>query len=67
MALSWKISICGIKKITVQTKKLYLCGINNLMIMIKSSENKGITATIALKNEVAGKAAMPEVRRRAEW
>jgi hypothetical protein len=25
------------------------------MIMIKSIENKGITATIALKNEVAGK------------
>jgi hypothetical protein len=27
---------------------------------MKSSENKGITATIALKNEVAGKASMPE-------
>jgi hypothetical protein len=34
---------------------MYLCGINNLMIMIKSIENKGITATVALKNEVAGK------------
>jgi hypothetical protein len=45
-------------------KKLYLCGINNLMTMMKSVENKGITATIALKNEVAGKAPMPEVRRR---
>jgi hypothetical protein len=27
--------------------------------MKKSIENKGITATIALKNEVAGKASMP--------
>jgi hypothetical protein len=43
---------------------MYLCDINNLMIMMKSIENKGITATIALKNEVAGKASMPEVRRR---
>jgi hypothetical protein len=34
------------------------------MIMKKSIENKGITATIALKNEVAGKASMPEVQRR---
>jgi hypothetical protein len=34
------------------------------MIMMKSIENKGITATKALKNEVAGKASMPEVRRR---
>jgi hypothetical protein len=32
------------------------------MIMIKSIEGKGKTATIALKNEVAGKASMPEVR-----
>jgi hypothetical protein len=32
--------------------------------MKKSSENKGITATGALKNEFAGKASMPEVRRR---
>jgi hypothetical protein len=30
----------------------------------KSIENKGKTATDALKNEVAGKALMPEVRRR---
>jgi hypothetical protein len=28
------------------------------MIMIKSSDNKGITATIALKNGVAGKTSM---------
>jgi hypothetical protein len=42
---------------------MYLYGINNLMIMMKSIENKGITATVALKNEVAGKASMPEVRR----
>jgi hypothetical protein len=34
------------------------------MTMMESIENKGITATIALKNEVAGKASMPEVRRR---
>jgi hypothetical protein len=34
------------------------------MIMMKSIENKGITATDTLKNEVAGKASMPEVRRR---
>jgi hypothetical protein len=27
-------------------------------------ENRRITATLALKNEVAGKALMPEVRRR---
>jgi hypothetical protein len=33
------------------------------MIMMKSIENKGITATDTLKNEVAGKASMPEVRR----
>jgi hypothetical protein len=45
---------------------MYLCGINNLMIMMKSIENKGITATLALKNEVAGKAQMPEVRCRVE-
>jgi hypothetical protein len=32
--------------------------------MKKSIENKGITATLALKNEVAGKAQMPEVRRK---
>jgi hypothetical protein len=32
--------------------------------MMKSIENKGITATIALKNELAGKASMLEVRRR---
>jgi hypothetical protein len=32
--------------------------------MKKSIENNGITASIALKNEVAGKASMPEVRRR---
>jgi hypothetical protein len=32
------------------------------MIMMKNVEKKGITATIALKNEVAGKASMPEVR-----
>jgi hypothetical protein len=43
---------------------MYLCGINNLTIMMESIENKGITATKALKNEVAGKASMPEVRRR---
>jgi hypothetical protein len=34
------------------------------MTMMKSIENKGITVTIALKNELAGKASMPEVRRR---
>jgi hypothetical protein len=32
--------------------------------MNKNIENKGITATDTLKNEVAGKASMPEVRRR---
>jgi hypothetical protein len=32
--------------------------------MKKSIENKGKTATDTLKNEVAGKAQMPEVRRR---
>jgi hypothetical protein len=32
--------------------------------MMKSIENKRITATATLKNEVAGKAQMPEVRRR---
>jgi hypothetical protein len=34
------------------------------MIMIKSIEHRGITATGAMKNEVAGKASMPEVLRR---
>jgi hypothetical protein len=33
-------------------------------MMKKSIENKGQTATGALKNEVAGKASMPEVWRR---
>jgi hypothetical protein len=33
--------------------------------MKKSIENNGITATGALKNEVAGNASMPEVRRGA--
>jgi hypothetical protein len=32
--------------------------------MKRTINNDGITATIALKNEVAGKASMPEVRRR---
>jgi hypothetical protein len=32
--------------------------------MKKSVENRGITATVTLKNEVAGKASMPQVRRR---
>jgi hypothetical protein len=32
--------------------------------MMKQTANRGKTATIALKNEVAGKASMPEVRRR---
>jgi hypothetical protein len=32
--------------------------------MKKSIENKGQTATLTLKNEVAGKALIPEVRRR---
>jgi hypothetical protein len=67
MAFSGQKSICGIKKnqkLLFKQKKLYLCGTNNLMIMMKSIENKGITATIALKNEVAGKASMPEVWRR---
>jgi hypothetical protein len=32
--------------------------------MKKSIENRGITATVALENGVAGKASMPEVRRR---
>jgi hypothetical protein len=32
--------------------------------MKKSIENKGKTATLALNNEVAGKAQMPEVRRK---
>jgi hypothetical protein len=32
--------------------------------MMKSIENKGITATDTLKNEVADKASMLEVRRR---
>jgi hypothetical protein len=32
--------------------------------MKKSIENNGKTATLALKNEVAGKAQMPEVLRR---
>jgi hypothetical protein len=32
--------------------------------MKKSIKNKGKTATNALKNEIAGKASMPEVRRR---
>jgi hypothetical protein len=32
--------------------------------MMESIENKWITATIAMENEVAGKAQMPEVRRR---
>jgi hypothetical protein len=34
------------------------------MTMKKSIENKWITATDTLKNELAGKASMPEVRRR---
>jgi hypothetical protein len=34
------------------------------MIMMKSIENKWITATGALKNEVAGKVSMSKVRRR---
>jgi hypothetical protein len=34
---------------------MYICGVNKLMIMMKNIENKGITATLALKNEVAGK------------
>jgi hypothetical protein len=32
--------------------------------MKKNIANNGITATATLKNEVAGKASMPEVRRR---
>jgi hypothetical protein len=31
-------------------------------MMMESIENKWITATVALKNEIAGKASMPEVR-----
>jgi hypothetical protein len=34
------------------------------MTMMESIENNGITAILALKNELAGKASMPEVRRR---
>jgi hypothetical protein len=51
-----------------------LCIIENFMLssrlkimhtkMKKSIENRGKTATNALKNEVAGKAQMPEVWRR---
>jgi hypothetical protein len=33
--------------------------------MKKNAENKGTTATDTLKNVVAGKASMPEGRRRA--
>jgi hypothetical protein len=44
MALSGQKSISGIKKITVKTKKLYLCNSNDLMIMKKSSD-KGKPAT----------------------
>jgi hypothetical protein len=31
---------------------------------MKQTANRGITATVTLKNEVAGKASMSEVRRR---
>jgi hypothetical protein len=65
MALSGQIVICGIKKkITDQTKSCIFTVQIICTKMMKSIENKGVTATDTLENEIAGKAQMPEVRRR---